>query len=79
MKKQILLFVVAFAALSLQAQVKVAGNGNMSIQGNNSTPQSALSIGSAGDANYTLHISDSVNGIFAKKAITQRVVLELML
>ena len=68
MKKQVLSFVAALAALSLQAQVKVAGNGNMSIQGNDSTPLSALSIGSAGDANYTLHISDSVSGIFAKKS-----------
>lgn len=68
MKKQVLFFVAALASLSLQAQVKVAANGNMSIQGNESTPLSALSIGSAGDANYTLHISDSVSGIFAKKS-----------
>ena len=36
MKKHVLLFVAALATLSLQAQVKVASNGNMSIQGNDS-------------------------------------------
>ena len=67
MKKQVLFFVAALASLSLQAQVKVAGNGNMSIQGNDSTPLSALSIGSAGDSIYKVYVESDKNGVHVQR------------
>lgn len=67
MKKHVLLFVAALATLSLQAQVKVASNGNMSIQGNDSTPLSALSIGSAGDSNYKVYVESDKNGVYVQR------------
>lgn len=71
MKKQVLFFVAALASLSLQAQVKVAGNGNMSIQGNDSTPLSALSIGSAGDSIYKVYVESDKNGVYVHSKDTQ--------
>lgn len=67
MKKQALFFVAAIAALSLHAQVKVAGNGNMSIQGDDSMPQSALSIGSSGDSIYKVYVESDKNGFNVRR------------